>query len=130
MKNPRGKQKRKKKLIPVDTYNVLTAMEFDRMSPEMKVSRKLPKYGQWLTKQLLEKGRITVKYATEAAAFELGVGVETIRRSWLGYYTTSERCEFKVIYDEEADCNFVTLRNASSIGINIEDIVGSSHRHQ
>lgn len=126
--HPRGKSKKKRKQVNVISNVHSNVNEFNRMSPQMVVSRKkYPEFKRWLLAKIIEKGRITVEYAIYAGAEENGVMSETIRNSWLKQCTTSEKSAFQITFDESADCSFVSLRNAASIGVSIDSVVGPSH---
>ncbi len=123
--HPRGKDKRKRKQRPIDTNAASNVGEFTRMSPQMMISRKkYPEYKRWLLAEIKEHGRIRVDYAIYAGAEENGVMSETVRNSWLKQCTTSTKSAFQIVYDESADCNFVTFRNAITNGKDRGDGVG------
>lgn len=89
------------------------------MSPEMFTRNKCkPAFCHWLYSKIKKEGSITVNEAVYAGAKAAGCSSHTIRTSYLPEETSSEGI-FRKYYDEAADKNMVTFRNAAQIGIDV-----------
>lgn len=116
-KDPRGKG-RGKVLIQ---YGV--SMIQREMTPEMQRNEKCEgKWRHWLYNTMKRRGRMTIREITFEGAEEVGCSPETIRLRYLPKVTSNaDSAMYHRFYDEAAECDIVTFKDASAVGINPED---------
>ncbi len=78
-----------------------------------------PMFCHWLYQKVKKEGQITVHEAIYAGAKVAGCSSHTIRTSYLPEEASSEGL-FRIVHDEEAKKNFVKLRDASVLGVDVD----------